>query len=50
MTAIVKLKDSINELNQKEGKDLLKLLRKLIENLMKFMQNYLMEVMLNLSW
>ena len=49
VTAIVKLKDSINELNQKGRERLLKLLKKLIENLMKFIQNYLMVEMLNLN-
>ena len=42
VTAILKLKESINELNQKGRERLLKLLKKLIENLMKFIQNYLM--------
>ena len=41
-SAIVKLKTSIEELNQKEEKDCLKRLQKLIENLMRFTQNYLM--------
>ena len=41
VTAIVKLKESINELNQKVEKDSLRLLKRLIESLMKFTQNYL---------
>ena len=48
-SAIVKLKTSIDELNQKGEKDFLKLLQKLTENLMKFILNYLMEGLLKLS-
>ena len=49
-SAIVKLKTSIDELNQKGRENFyLKLLQKLIENLMKFTQNYLMEVQQKLS-
>ena len=47
VTAIIKLKESINELNQKGRERLLKLLKKLTENLMKFIPNYLMVVMQN---
>ena len=42
-SAIVKLKASIDELNQKGRERFLRLIQKLIENLMKFTQNYLME-------
>ena len=45
--AITKLKESINELNQKEEKDFSRPSRKLIENLMKCIQNFLTEEMLN---
>ena len=48
-SAIIKLKASIEELNQKVERDCLKLLQKLIENLMKFTQNYLMAVLQKLN-
>ena len=48
-SAIVKLKASIDELNQKEGRGCLKLLQKLIGSLMKYIQNFLMVELLKLS-
>ena len=41
-SAIVKLKSSIDELNQKGRERLLDALQKLIENLMRFIPNYSM--------
>ena len=50
VTAIIKLKDSINELNQKGRERLIEAFEKVIENLMRFIRNYLMVVMPNLNW
>jgi len=47
VSAIIKLKESINELNQKGRERLLEALKKLIENLMKFIQSYLTVEMQN---
>ena len=49
VTAIIKLKDSINELNQKGRERLIDAFERLIENSMRFIRNCLMEEVLNLS-
>ena len=47
VSAISKLRASINELNQKGRERLLDALKKLTKNLMMFIQNFLMEALQN---